>query len=301
MASQSEIRERVTSEIIDALKKGVVPWRKPWSAAGNTGFPKNVVSQKHYAGVNRLLLTCAALKKGFQSQWWGTFRQWQQRGCRVRQRPHDVEAGHWGSKIIFFEKRTITTKNQDGDEEERTFPLLKEFCVFNAEQVDGAEAFHAEAECEAPATPDFEPAEKVIAATGADIRIIAGDHACYFRGLDYIEIPPKAQFEQGGGGLAEWYSTALHELAHWSECRLNWMGSYGLGELRAEMAACFLCAEIRIPNHNPTENHAAYLDNWIKTISEDYRAIFKISSAASAAADFILAFSRKEKEEAVPA
>jgi len=301
MASQSEIRERVTSEIIEALKKGVVPWRKPWSAAGNTGFPTNVVSQKNYGGVNRLLLTCAAMKKGFQSQWWGTFRQWQQRGCRVRQRPTDVEAGHWGSRIIFYEKKTTTVTNQDGDEEERTFPLLKEFVVFNAEQVDGAEAFHAEADVEASATPDFEPAEKVIAATGADIRVIAGDKACYYRPpLDYIEIPPKAQFEQGGG-LCEWYSTALHELAHWSEVRVNWQGSYGFGELRAEMAACFMCAEIGIPNHNPTDNHVSYLDNWIKTISEDYRAIFKISSAANAAADFVLSFSRKEQDQAVPA
>ncbi|MBY0522797.1 MAG: ssDNA-binding domain-containing protein [Gemmataceae bacterium] len=298
MASQSEIRERVTTEIIEALKKGVVPWRKPWSPAGNTGFPKNVVSQKNYSGVNRLLLTCAAMKKGYQSQWWGTFRQWQQRGCRVRQRPHDVDPGHWGSRIIFYQNLTTTVTNQDGDEVERTFPLLKEFCVFNAEQVDGAEAFHAEAKGEASATPDFEPAEKAIAATGADLRIIAGDKACYYRPpLDYIQIPPKAQFEEGAGGLAEWYSTALHELAHWSEVRLNWKGSYGLGELRAEMAACFMCAELAIPNHNPTENHAAYLDNWIKTISEDYRAIFKISSSANAAADYILAFSREVKVE----
>ena len=77
-----------------------------------------------------------------------------------------------------------------------------------------------------------------------------------------------------------------------------------MGELRAEMAACFLCAELGIPSHNPVENHAAYLAGWIKTISEDHRAIFKISSAANAAADFILSFSRTAKpqeQEAIPA
>jgi len=302
MASQSDIRERVTTEIIEALQRGCVPWRKPWSPAGNTGLPCNVVSQRHYSGVNRLLLACAAMKKGFQSQWWATYNQWRQRGLRVRQRPHDVEPGQWGSHIIFYQSRTITTKNKDGDEEERSFPFLKTFCVFNAEQCDGTEAFHAQTECDAPATPDFEPAEKVIAATGADFRIIAGDKACYYRPpLDYITMPMKAQFEKGIGGLAEWYSTALHEMSHWSESRLNWTGSYGVGELRAEMAACFMCAELQIPNHNPTDNHASYLDNWIKTISEDYRAIFRISSSASAAADFILSFSRKEQLQAVPA
>lgn len=300
MASQTDIRERVTTEIIEALKKGVVPWRKPWSAAGNTGFPRNVVSQRNYSGVNRLLLTCAAMKRGFQSQWWGTYRQWKQRGCRVRQRPQDVDPGHWGSRVIFYQSLTATTKDKNGEEKETTFPLLKEYVVFNADQCDGAEGFHAQAEPDAPATPDFEPAEKAIGATGADIKVIAGDKACYYRSpLDYIQIPPKAQFEQGSGGFAEWYSTALHELAHWSEHRVNWKGSYGMGELRAEMAACFMCAELGIPNHNPTDNHASYLATWIKTISEDYRAIFKISSAANAAADFVLSFSRKE--EAVPA
>lgn len=305
MASQTEIRERVTNEIIEALKKGVVPWRKPWSPAGNTGFPRNVVSKKTYSGVNRLLLSCAAMKKGFESQWWGTYRQWTQIGCHVRQRPADVEPGHWGSKIIFYQSLTTTTKNKDGEEKETIWPLLKEYVVFNCEQVEGAEAFHVAAPTlDAPTAPDFEPAEKVIAATGADIRIIPGDKACYYRPpLDYLQLVPKTQYQQGIDGLAEWYSTALHELAHWSEVRLNWTDSYGHGELRAELAACFMCAEIGIPNHNPAEN-AAYLDHWIKTISEDHRAIFKISSAANAAADFVLSFSRKEQpqdQEAVPA
>lgn len=298
MASQTEIRERVTNEIIEALKTGVVPWRKPWSPAGNTGFPCNVVSKRNYSGVNRLLLSCAAMKKGFNSQWWGTFNQWKKLGCRVRKRPADVDAGHWGSRIIFYQSLTTTTKNKQGEEKETTFPLLKEYVVFNAEQVDGADSFQVQAECDAPAVPDFEPAENVIAATGADIRVIAGDKACYYRPpFDYIQIPPKDQFVQEAGGLVEFYSCCLHELAHWSECRVNWTGSYGMGELRAEMAACFMCAEIGIPSHNPAENHAAYLDGWIKTISEDYKAIFKISSAAHAAADFILAFSRQEKLE----
>lgn len=306
MASQNDIRERVTNEIIEALKKGVVPWRKPWSPCGNTGFPRNVVSKNTYSGVNRLLLGCAAMNKGFQSQWWGTFNQWKKLGCRVKQRPADVEAGRWGSKIIFYQSLTTTTKDKDGEEKETTFPLLKEYCVFNSEQVDGAEAYHVAAPTlGVPMIPDFQPAEQVIQATGADIRIIAGDKACYYRPpLDYVQIPPKAQFEQGAGGLAEWYSTALHELAHWSECRLNWTGSYGVGELRAELAACFACSEIGIPSHNPADNHAAYLGNWIQTISEDYRAIFKIASAANAAADFILSFSREKQsqdQEAVPA
>jgi hypothetical protein len=45
------------------------------------------------------------------------------------------------------------------------------------------------------------------------------------------------------------------------------------------------------------KNHAAYLDYWVKAMSKDCRVIFRIASAASAAANFILSFSREEKAE----
>ena len=47
MPSQNEIRERITSTIIDALKSGgLPPWRMPWAADPAAGFPSNVVSKK---------------------------------------------------------------------------------------------------------------------------------------------------------------------------------------------------------------------------------------------------------------
>lgn len=174
--------------------------------------------------------------------------------------------------------------------------MLKEYCVFNSEQVNGAEAFHAQTDTEAAAIPDFEPAEKVIRAVPARIEYVAGDKACYYPPpLDYIQLPLKGQFED----VASVMTVTFHEIAHWTEHRLNWKGSYGMGELRAELTACFVATEVGVPSVNLEKDHAAYLQSWINTLSEDYRAIFKISSAANAAADFILSFSRKE--EAVPA
>jgi hypothetical protein len=41
--------EIVTERIINLLEQGVVPWRRPWSAAGT---PRNLVSKKIYRGVN---------------------------------------------------------------------------------------------------------------------------------------------------------------------------------------------------------------------------------------------------------
>jgi len=100
---------------------------------------------------------------------------------------------------------------------------------------------------------------------------------------------PKHQFvsEQ------EFYATCLHELAHWSESRCDWTGSYAEGELRAEMSAAFMCSELEIPNSDDLSNVQAYLQNWLKALNDDSRFIFKASTAASKAADFVLSFSRQ--------
>lgn len=301
MATQADIRQRVTDQIITALKNGTSPWRKPWSPASNTGSPANIVSKKRYTGINPLLLHLASMKWKFQSKWWGTFQQWSSLGCAVKKRPDDVEPGAWGTKIVFFKQVSKVTTNGDGEEEQKRFPLLREFTVFNADQVEKAERFQVNVN-PTPAEPDFEPAEEVIAATQADIRHFAGDHARYFRPpADYIEMPLKQQFINGLGFPA-YYDTLFHELCHWSESRLGWKDSdnmdhkarYALAELRAEMGAAFLSTEIGIPSLETNDNHARYLNCWIQAMKEDYRVIFRISSAASAAADFVLGFSRKE-------
>ena len=66
MATQNEIRERITRTIIEALEKGgLAPWRQPWLNDKNAGLPENVVSRRRYRGINPLLLQIAAMKHGF--------------------------------------------------------------------------------------------------------------------------------------------------------------------------------------------------------------------------------------------
>lgn len=298
MASQKEIRERVAKQIVEELQRGGAPWIKPWVGAVNSGFPSNVISKKTYRGINPLLLEMAAQKRRFSSKWWGTYRQWVSLGGQVKKRPDDVASGEWGTKVVFFKPIKRIKKDDQGEEKVTSFPLLRDYVVFNADQVEGEvmDKFRVQPPSE-NSTIDFEPAETVIAATGADIRHQAGSEAAYYRPpLDHIVLPLKSQFENGPGGLAGYYDTAFHELGHWSEHRLKWTGSYALGELRAEMAACFLSAEIGVPTVGKAgNNHAKYLESWIKTMNEDHRVIFRISSAATAAADFILSFSKKEQ------
>jgi hypothetical protein len=155
-----------------------------------------------------------------------------------------VEAGQRGTRIVFWRPVTSTKINADGEQENKTFPLLREYVVFNAEQCEGAGRFCVQSVA-SNASVDFEPANQVIAATGADVRHVAGDKAAYFRPpLDYIVLPLKDQFDKGPFVLPGYYTTAFHELMHWTEHRLGWTGSYALGELRAEIGAAYLAAEI---------------------------------------------------------
>lgn len=61
----------------------------------------------------------------------------------------------------------------------------------------------------------------------------------------------------------------------------------GLSGYCAEMTGAFVCAALGI---TPTVRHADYLGSWLEIIREDNRAILRAASAASKAADYLLAF-----------
>ena len=63
------------------------------------------------------------------------------------------------------------------------------------------------------------------------------------------------------------------------------------------MTSAFVCALLGIV---PTVRHADYLGSWLEVLREDNRAIIRAASAASKAADYLLAF-RPEPEEPVAA
>jgi len=53
------------------------------------------------------------------------------------------------------------------------------------------------------------------------------------------------------------------------------------------MTAAFSCASLGI---QPTVRHSDYLVTWLEAMRADEKAIFRAASAASKAADFLLAF-----------
>src|SRR6266851_1868271 len=70
---------------------------------------------------------------------------------------------------------------------------------------------------------------------------------------------------------------------------------YAKEELVAEITSAFVCASLGIV---PTVRHADYIGSWLEVLREDDRAIVRAASAASKAADYLLAFLPESNESA---
>ena len=69
--SKPTVYDVITDQILEHLRKGVVPWHRPWD-----GAPKNLVSGKEYRGINTILLGPC----GYGSPFWVTYKQAQTLG-----------------------------------------------------------------------------------------------------------------------------------------------------------------------------------------------------------------------------
>ena len=65
----------------------------------------------------------------------------------------------------------------------------------------------------------------------------------------------------------------------------------------AERGATFLCADLAI-KLEPRPDHAAYLDNWLKVLKADKKAIFTAASQAAKATDYLAGLKAVEINEA---
>ncbi|PCD02436.1 antirestriction protein ArdC [Sphingomonas spermidinifaciens] len=287
---RASLYAEVTARVIAELEEGRLPWVQPWdTVACGCAMPANAATGRRYSGINVLILWPAVIEGSYASQRWLTYRQAQAAGGNVRK-------GERGTTICYadrFTPKDEAERARGEDREARQQAFLKRFTVFNAEQCDGL----PEQLTERPAPPaeaDILPrVQALIDANGADFRV-GGGEAYYSPGGDYVAVPQQAAF----GEPINWYRTALHELGHWtghsSRLDRDQRGGFGSAdyareELVAEMASAFACASLAI---RPTVRHADYIGAWLAVLREDEKAIFRAASAASKAADFLLAFAR---------
>jgi antirestriction protein ArdC len=293
---RTSLYQEITDKIIAELEAGRVPWVQPWgtvAAKAALEMPKNAATQRRYSGINVLILWGAVIDRGFAGQSWLTFRQALGLASNVRK-------GERGTTVVDADRFTPYDERQraerDGDEP-YAIPFLKRFSVFNTDQCENLPEELMTAPASVPEGLILPHAEALIAATDADFRV-GGERAFYSPTHDFIQVPqPEAYFE-----TINWHRTALHELGHWSghPSRLgrDLSGNFGSAlyakeELVAEMTSAFVCASLGIV---PTVRHTDYIGSWLEVLREDDRAIVRAASAASKAADYLLAFRAGSRE-----
>jgi antirestriction protein ArdC len=284
---RSDVYRRVTDQIIADLEQGVRSWLQPWNAehaAGSIARPLRANGQP-YKGINVLILWTASMTQHFAAPIWMTFHQAKELNASVRK-------GAKGSLVVYANRVTKTEVADDGAESERDVHFMKGYTVFNVEQIDGLPPrFYATAAPPLDPARRIEAADRFFADTGADIRH-GGYRAYYAAEPDYVQMPPFHSFQD-----AESYcSTLAHEMIHWTKhpARLDrdfgrrrfGDEGYAREELVAEIGAAFLCCDLGI-TPEPRDDHAAYLDHWLKVLRDDKRAIFQAAAHAQRAADFL--------------
>lgn len=296
--TNQDVYQQITNRVIAAIEAGAPRFEMPWHRGAQKSRPLNVLSGKHYRGVNTVALWVAQSEHDYSSGTWGTYRQWQQRGAQVRKGEH-------ATTVVFFKdlEQSVEETDDSGETKSRRSFVATASWVFNADQVNG---YTAAATHQLDKTQVLEQAEAFVAATQAKLTQL-GDSAYYNSITDTINMPRRALFTGSSSSSAteSYYSTLLHEVTHWSghSARLkrelmNRFGdaAYAMEELVAELGAAFLCSDLKV-SLAPRPDHAAYIDSWLTVLKHDKRAIFTAASKASEATDYLFKLQPKPLEQ----
>ncbi len=270
-----DIFQTVTDRIVAELENGVIPWRKPWQAAG---LAISHTTGKPYSLLNQMLLGRAGE--------YLTFAQVKQEGGYVRK-------GEKSSIITFW--KWIDKEDEETGETVQ-IPFLRYYNVFHIDQCEGISPKYTK-ELTETANPD-ETAEAIIAdytaREGLTIEHEHGNRAYYQPATDKVVLPLMKQFAES----SEYYSTLFHELTHSTghEKRLNRLDApahfgsedYSKEELIAEIGSSALVYHCGLETPNSFRNNTAYIQNWLQVLKNDKRFIVSAAGKAEKAVNFIL-------------
>jgi antirestriction protein ArdC len=278
--------QAVVDSIIAKLEKGEIPWVKPWR--GRSVIPHNGTTGREYGGLlNPLILWFAEEGKGFNDNRWAGFGQWAKAKNPVRK-------GERGTVIAAPIMTRFPVEKEDGSKVwvERV-KGWKDVTVFNNQQTVSPLPL-AETKAVDP-TEGFGAAADLLRRSKADIRH-GGNRASYAILTDTINIPNAGDFNT----VSDYWATMLHEMTHWTghNDRCNREGivkftgfgtpTYAYEELIAEMGSAFLCHRLGVVRDGLIDNHAAYIQSWIKRLKDDPQVLMDATTEANKALRFLM-------------
>lgn len=295
-AMRRDVAQEITDLIIRKLETGVAPWQRPWRSLGASGRPLRHQGSP-YTGINTIYLWAIADTAGYRSRYWMTYRQAEELGGQVMR-------GERASTSVYF--NSINREETDvstGEATNRVIRFMRSYAVFNADQIEGLPGhFYAETDPVPPAPSEHQAAiDAFFSPIPIEVRH-GGDRAYYSPSHDFIQLPRLAAFTSAH----HYAGTKGHEMAH-ATGHANRLGrtfgkrfgddAYAMEELVADLAAGFIGAHLGLPNEL-IDNHASYLDHWLRVLRADKTAIITAASKAEQAFKWLSAFSEPQDETA---
>lgn len=279
-----KVKKIVVKKILEQLEKGEVPWKKPWFNRGKG----NLESGHVYQGINKIMLA------DNPDSFYLTFNQ-------VKKLNGKVNKGAKSEIVVFWkinsypklDKNGKPVKNDKGEEETKTVPILRYYKVFGLSQVtlpkEVQDKLTKKHEAKLKENKIDMNIEKFVKKTKAKIEYYDKDRVFYSPGNDLINMPEIMQFDNS----PKYYNTLFHELGHWTGHKKrcdrdlkNFFGSeeYGKEELIAELINCMLSHDFEIADYKQS---SAYIASWKKAIKDNNNIIFSSSTKAEEGYKFL--------------
>ena len=319
-----EILKKFAGMMVKIIKKANANnWKKGWMGVNGSiqGLPQNI-SGRTYSGGNSFFLMFNTAEKGYMTPVYMTFKQAKEQNLHVKSGEKSVPIFKWGLSIKDENGKKVSEEdyNAMSQEERATMdvrPFPKMFHVFNIDQTnleevnkkkyDAIVARFKTPEQEVKDTEGMyinEALDRMFEqkAWHANIQYDKpADQAFYSPSTDSIVLPMKEQFKLGKtpeevyhDGM-EYYSTALHEMAHSTghESRLDrkfgtqGTDNYAHEELIAEMTSALVGSTMGF-DRKILENNANYLSGWLNRLRDKPETITTIMTDVGKASDMII-------------
>lgn len=286
--------QKIVNQVIETLEQGNAAWQKPWKAQKRlTNI--NYITGHEYSGINRLMTFMLRDIAGYSDNRWITFKQAAEKGLKVKKGEKALPITHFSVREIEDESR----RDEAGNPEKRMIPYQKFYYIFNMDQIEG-EIKPDDRLKDLRIIPTWEQeaaAEAVLKNSQANIKHHNG--SAYYRPLyDDVFLPFKGMFDNAAG----YYSTALHELAHWTghKDRLGRtmataqgnITEYAREELRAELANWMLAEALEI-DFEP-QNSSAYVADWIQIFKDRPQELFRAAADAERIKNYLSQYQAKQ-------
>lgn len=319
-----EILKKFADMMVKIIKKANANnWKKGWMGVNGSiqGLPQNI-SGRTCSGGNSFFLMFNTAEKGYKTPVYMTFKQAKEQNLHVKSGEKSVPIFKWGLSIKDENGKRVSEEDYNAmSQEERVTmdvrPFPKMFHVFNIDQTnleevnkkryDAIVARFQIPEQEVKDTEGMyvnEALDRMFEqkAWHANIQYDKpADQAFYRPSTDTIVLPMKEQFKLGKtpeevyhDGM-EYYSTALHEMAHSTghESRLDrkfgaqGTDNYAHEELIAEMTSALVGSTMGF-DRKILENNANYLSGWLSRLRDKPETITTIMTDVGKASDMII-------------